>query len=259
MRPPLRFPPTAEDSTPVAPRAGRARAIKPVRVASPVKPTKKSKVKEPADPPTRARRGTPPSVDDRRAHVLEAALRVFEEKGLEGANMRSIAREAGYTPGAIYFYYASQEEIYADLLSHSLRRLHAATCEAGAEFAHGADPRALVVARALAFYDYYATRPYELSLGFYLFRGIGPHGLTRELNERLNTELWRALAGLYDPMVALGRTREQALAELTSAFGHCVGMLLLVHTGRIRMFRQDGRELFRACVENSVRKKGAGR
>ena len=69
-------------------------------------------------------------------------LRVFEEKGLEGANMRSIAREAGYTPGALYFYYASQEEIYADLLSHSLRRLHAATCEAGAEYRRRGTTRA---------------------------------------------------------------------------------------------------------------------
>ena len=228
MRPPLRFPRAPED----------AETAKPA-------PSKK-----------KVRRAAPVSVDDRRAHVREAALRVFEAKGLEGANMRSIAREAGYTPGALYFYYASQEEIYADLLSHSLRRLHAATCDAGAEFADGKDPRALVVARALAFYDYYAMRPDELNLGFYLFRGIGPHGLTRELNERLNTELWRALAGLYDPIVALGRTRDEALAELTSAFGHCVGMLLLFHTGRIRMFRQDGRELFRAFVENSVRARG---
>ncbi len=228
MRPPLRFPRAAEDPS----------AAKPA-------PSKK-----------KVRRAAPPSLDDRRAHVREAALRVFEAKGLEGANMRSIAREAGYTPGALYFYYASQEEIYADLLSHSLRRLHEATCDAGAEFTDGKNPRALVVARALAFYDYYAARPDELNLGFYLFRGIGPHGLTRELNERLNTELWRALAGLYDPLVALGRTGAEALAELTSAFGHCVGMLLLVHTGRIRMFRQDGRELFRAFVEKSVEGRG---
>ncbi len=231
--------------------------VKPARTAKSAKTPKAAKPAA-ATKTKNARRPAPPSVDNRRAHVLEAALRVFEEKGLEGANMRSIAREAGYTPGALYFYYASQEEIYADLLSHSLRRLHAATCEAGKEFTNGADPRALVVARALAFYDYYAARPDELSLGFYLFRGIGPHGLTRELNERLNTELWRALAGLYDPLAALGRTREQALAELTSAFGHCVGMLLLVHTGRIRMFRQDGRELFRAFVENLVGGKSSG-
>ncbi len=251
MRPPLRFPPAAENPVPAVGKS-RILAVKP-RTAKTPKPAK------PVSPPKNPRRAAPPSVDDRRAHVLEAALRVFEEKGLEGANMRSIAREAGYTPGALYFYYASQEEIYADLLSHSLRRLHAATCEAGAEFANGVDPRALVVARALAFYDYYAARPDELNLGFYLFRGIGPHGLTRELNERLNTELWRALAGLYDPLVALGRTREEALAELTSAFGHCVGMLLLVHTGRIRMFRQDGRALFQTFVETAVKAKGSAR
>ena len=59
--------------------------------------------------------------------------------------------------------------------------------------------------------------------------------------------------------MALGRTREGALAELTSAFGHCVGMLLLVHTGRIRMFRQDGRERFRAFVERSVGLEDASR
>ena len=89
------------------------------------------------------------------------------------------------------------------------------------------NPTALLVARALAFYDYYATRPDELSLGFYLFRGIGPHGLTPELNERLNAELWRALAGVYDPLVALGRSREQALADSDLGFfGHCTGMLL---------------------------------
>lgn len=242
MRPPLRFPPVSEESAPVAVRKRRVRAVKPARSARPAKPAKPAR-----------RTATPPTADDRRAHILEAALRVFEAKGLEGANMRSIAREAGYTPGALYFYYASQEEIYADLLSHSLRRLHAATCAAGAEFENGANPPALVVARALAFYDYYAERPDELNLGFYLFRGIGPHGLTRELNERLNTELWRALAGLYDPLVGLGHTRDEALTELTSAFGHCVGMLLLVHTGRIRMFRQDGRELFRAFVEKAVK------
>ena len=251
MRPPLRFPPTAD---PLVPLHKSARPTKPTRPAKSAKAPKVVRTKTP-----NPRRAAPPSAEDRRTHVLEAALRVFETKGLEGANMRSIAREAGYTPGALYFYYSSQEEIYADLLSHSLRRLHAATCGAGMEFADGKNPPALVVARALAFYDYYAARPDELNLGFYLFRGIGPHGLTRELNERLNTELWQALAGLYDPLVALGRTREEALAELTSAFGHCVGMLLLVHTGRIRMFRQDGRERFRAFVERSVGLEDASR
>ena len=199
--------------------------------------------------PRKRRRPAPLDNEERRSHILAAAQRVFEAKGLEGANMRAIAREAGYTPGALYFYYSSQEDIYADLLSTSLARLHEWTRAAGAG---SATPGELAVARALAFYDYYAVRPDELSLGFYLFKGIGPHGLTHELNEGLNGELWSALSGVYHPLVESGRKPDEALTDLTALFGHGVGLLLLVHTGRIRMFRQDGREMFRAFVEERV-------
>ena len=187
--------------------------------------------------------------EDRRANVLAAAQRVFEAKGLDGANMRAIAKEAGYTVGALYFYYKSREEIYADLLSTSLKHLQAAAVRAGTG---NATPQERAVACSLAFYDYYATRPDEFSLGFYLFRGIGPHGLTHELNDRLNAELWGTLAEVYRPLVETGRNLDEALRDLTACFGHGVGLLLLEHTGRIRMFRQDGRELFRAFVERYV-------
>ena len=188
---------------------------------------------------------------DRRASVLAAAQRVFEAKGLEGANMRAIAREAGYTVGALYFYYKNREEIYADLLSTSLKHMQIAATEAGAA---GGTPQERAIACALAFYDYYTTRPNEFSLAFYLFRGIGPHGLTHELNERLNAELWATLAEVYRPMVEAGRSLDKALSDLTACFGHGVGLLLLEHTGRIRMFRQDARELFREFVERELRK-----
>ena len=199
--------------------------------------------------PSKRRRSTPLDNGERRGHILAAAQRVFEAKGLEGANMRAIAREAGYTPGALYFYYASQEEIYADLLSTSLGRLHEFTRAAGAE---AVTPGDLAVARALAFYDYYAVRPDELSLGFYLFKGIGPHGLTRELNEGLNGELWSALSGVYHPLVESGRKPDQALTDLTALFGHGVGLLLLVTRAASACSAQDGREMFRAFVEERV-------
>ena len=163
--------------------------------------------------------------------------------------MRAIAKEAGYTVGALYFYYKSQEEIYADLLSTSLKHLQTAAAHAGTG---DATPPRRAVACALAFYDYYATRPEEFSLGFYLFRGIGPHGLTHALNDRLNAELWGTLSEVYRPLVEGGRNLDEALRDLTACFGHGVGLLLLTHTGRIRMFRQDGRELFRVFVEQLI-------
>src|SRR6476469_244175 len=62
--------------------------------------------------------------DARRSLVLDAARGAFLELGLDGASMREIARRAGYTPGAIYSYYASKEEMYGALLGESLARLN---------------------------------------------------------------------------------------------------------------------------------------
>ena len=95
-----------------------------------------------------------------------------------------------------------------------------------------------------------------MSLGFYLHKGLGPHGLTHSLDERLNAQFWMTLIGVLDPLIALGRTQAEAVRELAAVVAHGVGLLLLVHTGRIRLFHQDGRELFRAFVEASVKAEG---
>ena len=58
----------------------------------------------------------------RRAILLDAARAAFFELGLEKTSIREIAKRAGYTPGAIYSYFASKEEVYAALLGESLNR-----------------------------------------------------------------------------------------------------------------------------------------
>lgn len=207
--------------------------------------------------PAPRRRGPKPAAgEDRRAHMLDAARRVFEELGLEGANMRAIAKEAGYTPGALYFHYKNKEEIYGDLLSGSLRRLHEATRAAGAD---AATPSDRVMARALALYDYYVGRADEITLGLYLFHGIHPRGLTRDLNRGLNAKLWDALAEIHAAFLETGASPEAAMRDTTALFGHCIGLLVLVHTGRIRMFGQDGRGLFQHFAAMLARGEGGPR
>jgi AcrR family transcriptional regulator len=185
--------------------------------------------------------------DLKRQIILDAARRVFEKHGLVGANMRAIAAEAGYTASAIYNHYRSKEEIYGDLLAQSLDWLNAAVTEAADE---GMSAAQRTEQHALAFYDFYLEHPRELDLGFYLFQGMRPLGLTHEINETLNQRLRGALSGVERGLVELGCNGELAVRETTALFGHCVGLLLLTHTGRIRMFGQDGRELFRAYVES---------
>ncbi|HKE75173.1 MAG TPA: helix-turn-helix domain-containing protein, partial [Acidimicrobiales bacterium] len=58
--------------------------------------------------------------EETRERLLDAAARVFELKGYEGATVAQIAREAGVSSGAIYAHYASKADLLADALrAHS--------------------------------------------------------------------------------------------------------------------------------------------
>ena len=54
-----------------------------------------------------------------RARIEEAAIRVFVHKGVAGASMRDIAREAQVSLGAIYNHFPSKEELAWTLFSRS--------------------------------------------------------------------------------------------------------------------------------------------
>lgn len=187
----------------------------------------------------------------RRSVILEAAKAVFQEVGLEGANIRTIARRAGYTPGALYFHFRNKEEIYGDLLAESLERLNVAVQSTGQ---NARTLRGRLVAKAMAFFNFYLEHPRDLDLGFYLFHGMKPQGLTPELNARLNQRLQDALIPVRSLLREAGLGASQAQHEMVALFGHCVGLLLLQHTGRIRLFGQDPATLYRQYVDQMYRR-----
>ena len=176
----------------------------------------------------------------RRALVLDAARSAFSDLGLEGASLREIAKRAGYSPGALYSYFASKEEVYAALLGESLERLNAQVTLAAIATT---DPATRLRHVATAFFDFYRENPRDLDLGFYLFHGMQPRGLTPALNEPLNHRLRDALQPAQVALLALGLPAEEAQAEVTALFAHSVGLLVLSHTGRIRMFKQSSQQL----------------
>jgi AcrR family transcriptional regulator len=184
--------------------------------------------------------------DARRALVLDAARAVFSEAGIEGASIREIAKKAGYTPGAIYSYFDSKEAIYGALLGESLERLNGAV--AAARVLKNRPDKTLQF-KAQAWFGFYAANPRDLDLGFYLVQGLRPRGLTAELNTRLNERLHDALRPCEAALRALGLAPADALRETTALFAHGVGLLLLQHTGRIRMFGQSAPALFKRYVE----------
>jgi AcrR family transcriptional regulator len=194
----------------------------------------------------------------RRELVLDAARSAFFELGMEKTSIREIAQRAGYTPGAIYSYFASKEEMYGALLGESLERLNDRVARA-LRSARNDAPRLRAASRA--FFDFYREHPRDLDLGFYLFQGMKPRGLTPQLNDALNARLRDALQPTQDALQGLGLSVKKALEEVTALFAHAVGLLVLSHTGRIRMFGQTSDDLFDDYVTRLVeraRRQGGG-
>jgi AcrR family transcriptional regulator len=196
----------------------------------------------------RARAGA--ARDLKRNLILEAARRVFEVEGLDGASLRAIAAEAGYTPAALYFHFDSKEAIYAEVLRSSLAGLREAVeCAVLARV----DPAERLRAAAMTFFRFYAENPRDLDLGFYLFRGgMRPQGLGPDRDEQLNAALAAALRPISDAALAMGSAPEEANVLLVDVFAHAAGLLLLAHTGRIRMFETSASERMEQYVDACI-------
>jgi AcrR family transcriptional regulator len=191
------------------------------------------------------------SVDElKRGLILDAARKVFEAEGLEGASLRAIASAAGYTPAALYFHFESKEAIYGEALRRSLADLEATVKRHTSRTKHPADQ---FRAAALAFFHYYNDNPRDLDLGFYLFRGgMKPHGLGKERDRALNAALDSALNPIATAAQKLGASRAEARRVMVEIFAHATGLLLLAHTGRIRKFGASAPDLMKRFVNNTI-------
>jgi AcrR family transcriptional regulator len=186
----------------------------------------------------------------KRELILGAAKQIFTEEGLEGASLRAIAVRAGYTPAALYFHFESKEAIYAEVLKTSLASLGTTVDIA---IAKTRTPALRLKAAAMAFFRFYAENPGDLDLGFYLFRGgMKPAGLGHERDVVLNAALEAALRPIADAAIELGASRQKANLLMVDCFAHATGLLLLLHTGRIRMFGGSAPDMMEAYVKDRI-------
>jgi AcrR family transcriptional regulator len=64
-----------------------------------------------------------------RQHILDTAIRMFEERGYAGTTMRAIATEAGVAPSNAYYWFASKDQ----LVQEFYRRIQVAHRDRSAE------------------------------------------------------------------------------------------------------------------------------
>jgi AcrR family transcriptional regulator len=58
--------------------------------------------------------------EERPKQILEAALAVFAERGLTAARLDDIAKRAGLSKGTIYLYFPNKEELFREVIRHSV-------------------------------------------------------------------------------------------------------------------------------------------
>lgn len=186
----------------------------------------------------------------KRKIILDAARSLFEEQGLDGTSLRRIAKEAGYTPAALYFHFDSKEAIYAEVLKDSLRKVSGKISRAIAEADSSAQKLTLA---SMTFFEFYEKHPRDLDLGFYLFRGgMKPVGLGKERDQALNKVLEKMLTPIAEAAVGLGASEHQSQSIMVDIFAHATGLLLLAHTGRIRIFGVSAAEQMAHYVEQQL-------
>lgn len=64
-------------------------------------------------------------VDEQRLHVLDAAEKLFLQKGLENTHMTDIAAQAGITRMTLYRYYPNRDSIAVEIANRLLKRMDA--------------------------------------------------------------------------------------------------------------------------------------
>ena len=61
--------------------------------------------------------------NDKRARILDAAVKVFAERGFHSATVAEIAREAGVADGTIYLYFKSKDDLLLRLFDEKMTAL----------------------------------------------------------------------------------------------------------------------------------------
>jgi TetR/AcrR family transcriptional regulator len=96
-----------------------------------------------------------------RARILEAAIKIFAQKGYKGATIRSLGRAAKVNSALLYYYYENKHNLFTEsirmILSGFLERLY----EQHRNFADARDRLTYLVD---AFFDYYSAHPERMRL-----------------------------------------------------------------------------------------------
>lgn len=142
--------------------------------------------------------------DERRAHILHEAARLFGTHGFSGTTTRDIAAAVGTTEAALYRYFPSKEAMYAAILDE--RAAAPDLLEAVEPLAEAGDDRAVFTELALALFRSVESDPSILRL--ILFSALEGHALSRPFHQKRILRLRDFLGRYIDRRMREGAFRQ---------------------------------------------------
>ena len=139
--------------------------------------------------------------DETRARVLEAAARLFAERGFESATIAAIAEEAGVSPETVYAGFRNKRTLLGELIRAAVRGGEASPVP------EQAGPRAVAAAGD----QHEQLRLFAADVSLRLER-VGPLVEVLSTASRTDPELAELLAKIHDERLANLRTFVHALA-----------------------------------------------
>ena len=154
----------------------------------------------------------------RRKQILDAAKRLFYEKGFSAATIEDIAQEAELSPAAIYLYFKNKHDLYASLNLQLLEYLAGRLESLYAEKKLNAEEKLETLKELL--YDVFNFDPLILINLFHLQASDGLRNLSSERTGQLNElagKCLRSLANIFEQGIGEGNFMEHnsiALADI---------------------------------------------
>lgn len=177
----------------------------------------------------------------KKQQILEAAARVFRQKGYDRATLRDIANEAGLLPGSLYYHIRSKEDLLRQVVEQPIRELYGQLEDLVVAEAPAADKLARALAMHLRAFDTHYP-----SLFVYLQNLLQVDAMRRPLHKQAKRyeECWQQLL-----VQGIQRGEFPPDLDVKIAVFAILGMCNWMH----RWYRQDGRLSIEAIIQQYTR------
>ncbi len=65
-----------------------------------------------------------PKDNETRQRIVDAAIELFREKGMDGMSMRELAETAGVNKGLLHYYFKTKEALFREVFGHQVEMLY---------------------------------------------------------------------------------------------------------------------------------------